>query len=146
MLLQTLPSPDNLKRWNPSTSYCCGLCGTEIATQSHILAGCNWVRMGENKSKFEDRYTWRHNCVLLVLLETLVSQLKDANSRPTSEKNLARIVAKSILEELSSAKINLKAAWSHIRNCQFLCNSVKESGVSDECLCFCMLCMVVPAI
>ena len=62
-----VPSPDNLKRWNPSKSYCCGLCGTENATQSHILAGCNWVRMVENKSKFEDRYTWRHNCVLLTL-------------------------------------------------------------------------------
>ena len=97
------------------------------ATQSHILAGCNWVRKVENKSKFEDRYTWRHNCVLIVLLETLISQLKVANTRPENEKSHARMVATSILDDLSSAQIDKKTAWSRIRTCQFLRNSLKES-------------------
>src|SRR6056300_214830 len=96
--------------------------------KSHILAGYNWVRKVENKSKFEDRYTWRHNCVLIVLLETLISQLKVANARPKTEKSLSRMVATSILDDLSSAQIDKKTAWSRIRTCQFLRNSLKESG------------------
>ena len=124
----TLPSPDNLKRWNPSKSYCCGLCGAPNATQAHILAGCNWVRMVENKSKFEDRYTWRHNCVLVNLIEALVSQLKVANARPRSQKNSARMMAKSILDDLVYQKIDKRTAWSRIKNCQFLHTSLKQNG------------------
>ena len=71
-----------------------------------IYPGCNWVRKVENKSKFEDRYTWRHNCVLIVLLETLISQLKVANARPKTEKRHARMVATSILDDLASAQID----------------------------------------
>ena len=50
------------------------------------------------------------------------------NARPKTEKSLARMVATSILDDLSSAQIDKKTAWSRIRNCQFLRNSLKESG------------------
>jgi hypothetical protein len=38
------------------------------------------------------------------------------------------MVATSILDALSSAQIDKKTAWSRIRTCQFLRNSLKESG------------------
>ena len=39
------------------------------------------------------------------------------------------MVATSILDDLSSAQIDKKTAWSRIRTCQFLRNSLKESGL-----------------
>jgi len=73
----TLPSPDNLRRWHltkngESKNQHCGLCGEQAATLGHILAGCPWVRLEENKIHREDRYTWRHNNVLSVLAEAIV--------------------------------------------------------------------------
>ena len=37
--LNTLPSPDNLRRWNRYKDGACGLCGTKGVTLAHILAG-----------------------------------------------------------------------------------------------------------
>ena len=53
--LQTLPSPDNLRRWKIATNATCGLCTRPNATLSHILAGCPWVLSVENKMDREDR-------------------------------------------------------------------------------------------
>src|ERR1700742_4472615 len=59
--LNTLPSPDNLRRWNANKDAFCGLCTQKHAPLCHILAGCPWVRGAENKlAHREDRYTWRH--------------------------------------------------------------------------------------
>ena len=38
------------------------------------------------------------------------------------------MVATSILDDLSSAQIDKKTAWSRIKTCQFLRNSLKENG------------------
>ena len=62
--LQTLASPDNLRRWKVADNVPCGLCTRPNVTLSHILAGCPWVLTVENKMNREDRNTWRHNNVL----------------------------------------------------------------------------------
>src|SRR3954451_22162111 len=47
--LNTLPSPDNLRRWSANKDAFCGLCTQKHATLCHILAGCPWVRGAENR-------------------------------------------------------------------------------------------------
>ena len=44
----TLPSPDNLRRWNIKGKHVCGLCAKENVTINHILAGCPWVFQQNN--------------------------------------------------------------------------------------------------
>ena len=77
-----LPSPDNLRRWNAPGIHRCGLCGKVNATLAHLLCGCPWVREVENKSDREDRYTWRHNCILAILAEAIKHKLKQINGSP----------------------------------------------------------------
>ena len=60
----TLPTPDNLRRWGLKRNVACGLCGKQEVTLSHVLGGCDWVRESENKLFREDRFTWRHNNIL----------------------------------------------------------------------------------
>ena len=79
--LNTLPTPDNLRRWNANKEGVCGLCNTKHATLCHILAGCPWVRDHENKLNREDRYTWRHNNVLLSIYQAVKAQLAVVNKR-----------------------------------------------------------------
>ena len=55
--LDTLPTVQNLRRWKKSPSNRCNLCRSGIQTTSHILAGCK-------VSLDQDRYTWRHNCLI----------------------------------------------------------------------------------
>ena len=45
----TLPSPDNLRRWKQATNCTCGLCKRSNVTLAHILAGCFWVNKVEMK-------------------------------------------------------------------------------------------------
>jgi len=53
----TLPTPDNLQRWNKRSDAKCVLCNRNNCTLFHILAGCS-------KSLLEGRYTWRHDSIL----------------------------------------------------------------------------------
>ena len=81
--LNTLPSPDNLRRWSANKDAICGLCTQQGATLCHILAGCPWVRGAENKLPHrEDRYTWRHNNVLLAIARAVQERIKEANAKP----------------------------------------------------------------
>jgi hypothetical protein len=75
----TLPSPDNLRRWNQSKDACCGLCGAKHATLNHILAGCSWVNSFELKLPKSSRFKWRHDCVLAVIAKALREKVKSAN-------------------------------------------------------------------
>ena len=80
--LNTLPSPDNLKRWNvkKGKDFKCGLCPQSAATAAHILAGCPYVLRQENqKSGVVDRYTWRHNSVLSVIKKHVVKRIREQN-------------------------------------------------------------------
>jgi len=79
--LNTLPTPDNLRRWNLSKDSVCGLCAEKLVALSHVLAGCPWVRTVENKLQREDRFTWRHNNVLYLLASVIQGHLDYANKR-----------------------------------------------------------------
>ena len=86
----TLPSPDNLRRWNLKKDAICGLCKDREVTLSHILAGCHWVRNVEHKLPQEDRFTWRHNNLLFHLAKVVVDHMKVVNaSRPAKQRQAA---------------------------------------------------------
>ena len=57
----TLPSLSNLFRWGKSLTASCSQC-RHVQTTKHVLSGC---------SSCLDRYTWRHNSVLLNLANVL---------------------------------------------------------------------------
>ena len=71
----TLPTPDNLRRWGLKRNVACGLCGKKEVTLSHVLGGCDWVRQTEHNLDREDRYTWRHNNILHMLSLAIEEQL-----------------------------------------------------------------------
>ena len=71
----TLPTPDNLRRWGLKRNVACGLCGRKEVTLSHVLGGCDWVRQTEHNLDREDRYTWRHNNILHLLSIAIKEQL-----------------------------------------------------------------------
>jgi hypothetical protein len=54
-------------------------CVVIVLRLSHILAGCTWVRIVENKLPREDRYT-RHNNILLLLAKAISEQIKLSNA------------------------------------------------------------------
>jgi hypothetical protein len=78
----TLNTPDNLRRWNICKDLLCGLCGHKNATLRHVLAGCPWVFEVESKMKIENRYLWRHNCVLMVLARAIIAKIAEVNTSP----------------------------------------------------------------
>ena len=53
----SLPSPDNLHRWNLRSTRVCALYGAKSATLLHILNNCE-VALNQG------RYNWRHDHVL----------------------------------------------------------------------------------
>jgi hypothetical protein len=55
--LRTLPTPNNLKRWNRKTTGKCALCHASNITLHHILNYCSF-------SLKHKRYTWRHDGIL----------------------------------------------------------------------------------
>ena len=59
--IDTLATNTNLKRWGKRTSASCSLCGSK-ETLLHVLNNC---------SKMLDRYSWRHNSVLNVLINLI---------------------------------------------------------------------------
>ena len=88
-----LPAPDIMCRWQISGQHYCGLCGKDFVTLAHILAGCGWVRLEENKLHREDRYTWRHNCILQVLIIHIVPHIQLANTKQnTTSKHTHTVI------------------------------------------------------
>ena len=89
----TLPTPDNLRRWNLNKDAVCGLCGGRAVTLSHVLAGCTWVRTVENKLHREDRFTWRHNNILYLLATAISEHVKVSNAnRSQSSANQVPLI------------------------------------------------------
>jgi hypothetical protein len=76
----TLPSPDNLRRWSKAMNVLCGLCGGREVTLAHILSGCSWVHTVEIKSGKGSRYSWRHDHCLQVLVNSFRSRIKLINA------------------------------------------------------------------
>ena len=68
----TLPTPDNLRRWGKRTVSVCPLCSNH-GTLEHILNFCS-------VSLTQGRYTWRHNSVLYHIANTIIQ-----NKPPTLE-------------------------------------------------------------
>ena len=77
-----LNSPDNLRRWKVQGDHKCELCGNRNANLAHILGGCPWVLNVESIFPRENRYLWRHNCVLLIIARAIQSKLREVNSSP----------------------------------------------------------------
>ena len=69
-----LPTSDNLRRWGKTVvDLKCCLCGYSKPTLKHVLNGCTMALK-------QGRYTWRHDSILLLLVEELQSCLKFTNS------------------------------------------------------------------
>ena len=65
--INTLPTFDNLKRWGKRTNSRCPFCGN-IQTLLHVLSNCN-IALDQG------RYTWRHNSVLMTIIDCIRSSL-----------------------------------------------------------------------
>ena len=75
----TLPTPDNLRRWGQNeVDPACPLCGRP-ATLRHILNSCS-------VALHQGRYTWRHDSVLEVLQRHLTSFWKHVKSEPLQDQ------------------------------------------------------------
>ena len=61
--LDTLPTKNNLSCWGKRSNTKCDLCGRKETLQ-HVLNNCRIVLD-------QWRYTWRHNSVLRIILDTL---------------------------------------------------------------------------
>ena len=61
--IDTLPTAANLKRWKKSCSDLCKLC-KRCQTTEHILSSCK-------VSLETGRYTWRHNCVINYIVNSV---------------------------------------------------------------------------
>jgi hypothetical protein len=64
-----LPTNNNLKRWGRSPTNLCPLCNN-IQSNKHVLSNCSTPSVLQ-------RYTLRHNAVLLILVEWLRSSIVD---------------------------------------------------------------------
>ena len=67
--INTLPTLDNLKRWGKRVNDRCPFCGN-IQTLLHVLSNCG-VALDQG------RYTWRHNSVLMSLINIIRPKLHD---------------------------------------------------------------------
>ena len=66
---KSLPSPSNLRRWGVKGEGKCTLCNKKNATADHILSHCV-VALNQ------DRYTWRHDNVLITIHKDLVGLVR----------------------------------------------------------------------
>ena len=56
-----IPNDPNIKRWNKRASASCDLCSSDSQTQLQMLTNCPVVAA-------EDRYTWKHDSILFIIL------------------------------------------------------------------------------
>ncbi|XP_072042835.1 uncharacterized protein [Amphiura filiformis] len=63
VFLDTLPTKNNLSHWGKRMNTKCDLCGKKETLQ-HVLNNCKVMLQ-------QGRYTWRHNSVLRIILDTL---------------------------------------------------------------------------
>jgi hypothetical protein len=70
-------TPDLLKLWGCQVQAYCKLCGHPQCTLHHIISNCHHSLHGE-------RYTWRHDSVLLYLLAVFQELIDTANAKSVS--------------------------------------------------------------
>ena len=109
----TLPTPDNLQRWNKQSEANCKLCRKQNCTLLHILTGCS-------KALMEGRYTWRHDSILGIISRYLRAVIVEKNketpavAKTTKEKfvNFVRAGQKPKKEGVKKeGMLDLAADW-----------------------------------
>jgi hypothetical protein len=83
-MLDTLPSPVNLKLWHKELLDNCPLCNRPHCSMSHILSMCSTALK-------QGRYLWRHNLVLREFVRFLQTHLDTVNKSPPPQSNTAFI-------------------------------------------------------
>lgn len=106
----TLPSPDNLRRWGLASDIACGLCSNLNVTLGHILCGCMWVNKVEMKEKKgESRFKWRHDCILRVVAGVVRDWIDKVNaSRQHQRKNATSVPIAFVRQGQAPARSSAK--------------------------------------
>ena len=79
-----LITPNLLKLWGLTTSATCPLCNAEKCTMHHILSNCAFALEGQ-------RYTWRHDSVLLHIQSFFKKHIQRMNNQPVKKKPTVKI-------------------------------------------------------
>ena len=98
----SLPSPSNLHRWGIKSEGSCALCNNRRATASHILSHCP-------VALFQDRYTWRHDNVLIGIYKDFIGIIQNANKyniKHTTTPNWSTVFVKEGAKSVSKSKSN----------------------------------------
>ena len=106
VISNTLPTPDNLRRWGQNeVDPACPLCGRP-ATLRHILNSCS-------VALHQGRYTWRHDSVLEVLQRHLTSFWKHVKSEPLQDQAPFIRLVKEGAPRLPCQRRNVRPLLSH---------------------------------
>ena len=107
----TLPSQDNLKRWNiTNVDQNCVLCGKVNPTLRHVLTGCP-------VSLTQGRFTWRHDSVLkrivIFLEELIIKANKRKENLPPPSQTFLKTGENKPLERISkeTGELSLANDW-----------------------------------
>ena len=76
----SLPSPSNLRTWGVKVEGRCALCNKRNATTAHILSNC-YTALTQN------RYTWRHDNVLISIHKDILGLVRNTNRRNALRRN-----------------------------------------------------------
>ena len=116
----TLPSPDNLRRWNATRKdIACGLCGNLNVTLSHILCGCIWVNLAEMKLPQQSRFKWRHDNILAVVAHYVRGRIEELKSLKM-EKKCVKEVVQDILFVKQGAKVQRSMKLKSVKDSSLL--------------------------
>ena len=140
--LDSLPTKNNLSRWGKRTNIKCDLCGYK-ETLHHVLNNCKTMLD-------QGRYTWRHNSVLRIILDTLsdvsdpswkffcdlrwATKLPGLQFRPTSSlPNKYRILSLSIKAQSRLLFLNLLFLSSVTSILLMIVNSTNTPALPVTC-------------
>ena len=92
-------TPVMMKLWGYKRSDDCSLCEKSPCTLHHILSNCH-------VSLIQQRYTWRHDSVLLNLKHGLVEYLKVQAKRPRKSLKQIKFIKKGDLSKKASSSMD----------------------------------------
>ena len=93
----TLPSPNNLVRWNILEDKSCPLCNASPCTLPHILSGCSF-------SLNNGRWNFRHDSVLKIFLQGLEELINEKKKVASSAPSFIKFVSPGTNTRKSSSK------------------------------------------